>query len=232
MSRDLQAVSGAPETVARMDERLQVVQRLARIEFAERQTAATADVTRIIADAGSDGGSDRAPQPPPVGHGSGRPEPVGLAAERELHRRHQDAIEERSRLGQAAAAERARLDEEFRRVLGLRCQPPGRGGPAGGRDAARVADAALPAARCQPQPDQPGDTRDPDDATRTAVGAAPDRSARRRARRAGAERGAGRGTHRRRHIAGASRDPERSAPRAVRPAPTDPGHDADKETLV
>ncbi|NMH97754.1 hypothetical protein [Pseudonocardia acidicola] len=147
----LPRLSVAPESVESMNERLKLMQQLAREEFGSMHAAAAAYAAEVIAAAGEQARSEVAtaeqaagatpvaaeaewgPEPdgelgaaeePPAGSGddgNGLGE-GGTHAERAVLRLRREAARERARLHEAAIAQRAEADEEFRVALALRCR--------------------------------------------------------------------------------------------------------------
>ena len=115
---ELRVLAGPPDTIDSMSERLQVMLRLVKDEFAgmraEASAEAAAHVAEIIAAVGADPGDP--------GFGFDASELRGPRDEEELERMRREAAAERARLDEEAAARRAAAEEEFRRVLALRCR--------------------------------------------------------------------------------------------------------------
>jgi hypothetical protein len=116
---ELRALAGPPDTIDSMNERLQVMLRLAKEEFtslrADASAHAAAHAAEIIAAVGAEAGDLG-------GFGFDEEELRGPRDEEELERLRREAAAERTRLDEEAAARRAAADEEFRQVLALRCR--------------------------------------------------------------------------------------------------------------
>ncbi len=116
---ELRVLSGPPDTVQSMNERLQVMLRLAKDEFtglrADTSAQAAAHAAEIIASVGAEPGDVG-------GFGFAEAELRGPRDEDELERMRRESAEERTRLDDEAATRRAAADEEFRQVLALRCR--------------------------------------------------------------------------------------------------------------
>jgi cell division septum initiation protein DivIVA len=115
---ELRVLAGPPDTIDSMNERLQVMLRLAKDEFtgmrAEASAQAAAHAAEIIAAVGAD--------PDEFGFGFDESELRGPRNEDDLERMRREAVAERARLDEEAAARRAAVEEEFRQVLTLRCR--------------------------------------------------------------------------------------------------------------
>lgn len=138
----LRGLTVAPESVASMSERLQLMLRLAGDESDAMQAEAELYATNLIAaadeevqqavrDADAEFGQFLPPEflasfatPPPSGPAPAAAEPDERVrqAEQEAERLLRAAAEERARLDEIAIAERARAEEEFRRAVALRCR--------------------------------------------------------------------------------------------------------------
>jgi hypothetical protein len=116
---ELRVLAGPPDTIDSMNERLQVMLRMAKQEFsglrADASAQAAAHAAEIIASVGSEAGGSE-------GFGFDEAELRGPRDEEELERMRREAAVERTRLDDEAAARRATADEEFRQVLALRCR--------------------------------------------------------------------------------------------------------------
>jgi hypothetical protein len=116
---ELRVLTGAPDTVDSMNERLQVMLRLAKEEFtglrADASAQAAAHAAEIISSVGAEAGDVG-------GFGFDEAELRGPRDEEELERMRREAAAERTRLDDEAAARRAAAEEEFRQVLALRCR--------------------------------------------------------------------------------------------------------------
>jgi cell division septum initiation protein DivIVA len=116
---ELRVLAGPPDTVDSMNDRLQVMLRLAKEEFtglrADASAQAAAHAAEIIAAVGAEAGDVG-------GFGFDEAELRGPRDEEELERMRREAAEERTRLDDEAAARRAAADEEFRQILALRCR--------------------------------------------------------------------------------------------------------------
>lgn len=116
---ELRVLAGPPDTIDSMNERLQVMLRLAKEEFtglrADASAQAAAHAAEIIAAVGAEAGDMG-------GLGFDEAELRGPRDEEELERMRREAAEERTRLDDEAAARRAAADEEFRQILALRCR--------------------------------------------------------------------------------------------------------------
>jgi cell division septum initiation protein DivIVA len=116
---ELRVLAGPPDTVDSMNERLQVMLRLAKEEFtglrADASAHAASHAAEIIAAVGAEAGDAG-------GFGFTEDDLRGPRDEDELERMRREAAEERSRLDDEAATRRAAADEEFRQVLALRCR--------------------------------------------------------------------------------------------------------------
>jgi prefoldin subunit 5 len=116
---ELRKVAETPDTVESMNNRLQVLLRLAREEFsgmrAEAAAHAAAYTADIIASVGGEAGAA-------AGLEFAEFELRRPRDESELEQLRRAAAAERSRLDEEAAARRAAADEEFRQVLALRCR--------------------------------------------------------------------------------------------------------------
>jgi cell division septum initiation protein DivIVA len=116
---ELRVLAGPPDTIDSMNERLQVMLRLAKEEFtglrADASAQAAAHAAEIIAAVGAEAGDMG-------GSGFDESELRGPRDEEELERMRREAAEERTRLDDEAAARRAAADEEFRQILALRCR--------------------------------------------------------------------------------------------------------------
>jgi cell division septum initiation protein DivIVA len=116
---ELRVLAGPPDTIDSMNERLQVMLRLAKEEFtglrADASAQAAAHAAEIIAAVGAEAGDVG-------GFGFDEAELRGPRDEEELERMRREAAEERTRLDDEAAARRAAADEEFRQIFALRCR--------------------------------------------------------------------------------------------------------------
>jgi cell division septum initiation protein DivIVA len=116
---ELRVLAGPPDTVDSMNERLQVMLRLAKEEFtglkADASAQAAAHAAEIIAAVGAEAGDLE-------GIGFDEAELRGPRDGEELERLRREAAAERTRLDEEAAARRAAADEEFRQILALRCR--------------------------------------------------------------------------------------------------------------
>ena len=116
---ELRVLAGPPDTIDSMNERLQVMLRMAKEEFtglrADASAQAAAHAAEIIASVGSEAGD-------PGGFGFDEAELSGPRDAEDLERMRREASVERTRLDDEAAARRAASDEEFRQVLALRCR--------------------------------------------------------------------------------------------------------------
>ncbi|WP_345606540.1 hypothetical protein [Pseudonocardia adelaidensis] len=116
---ELRVLTGPPDTIDSMNERLQVMLRLAKDEFtglrADASAQAAAHAAEIISAVGAEAGDVG-------GFGFDEAELRGPRDEEELERMRREAAEERTRLDDEAAARRAAAEEEFRQVLALRCR--------------------------------------------------------------------------------------------------------------
>ncbi|TQM38723.1 hypothetical protein [Pseudonocardia cypriaca] len=116
---ELRALAGPPDTIDSMNERLQVMLRLAKEEFttlrADASAHAAAHAAEIIAAVGAEAGDLG-------GFGFDEAELRGPRDEEELERMRREAAAERTRLDEEAAARRAAAEEEFRQILALRCR--------------------------------------------------------------------------------------------------------------
>jgi cell division septum initiation protein DivIVA len=116
---ELRVLAGPPDTINSMNERLQVMLRLAKEEFtglrADASAQAAAHAAEIIAAVGADAGGLE-------GIGIDEAELRGPRDEEELERMRREAAAERTRLDEEAAARRAAAEEEFRQILALRCR--------------------------------------------------------------------------------------------------------------
>lgn len=116
---ELRVLAGPPDTIDSMNERLQVMLRLAKEEFtglrADASAQAAAHAAEIIAAVGAEAGSLE-------GVGFDESELRIPRDEEELERMRREAAVERTRLDEEAAARRAADDEEFRQILALRCR--------------------------------------------------------------------------------------------------------------
>jgi hypothetical protein len=115
---ETRALAGPPDTVAGMSERIQLMLRLAKDEFAGMRACAAAQAAAhaadIIAAVDAEAGD--------VGFGFDEEELRGPRDESELEQWRRTAADERARLDEEAATRRAAEEEEFRRVLALRCR--------------------------------------------------------------------------------------------------------------
>lgn len=142
LEQELQVMAGPPDTVGRMNERMQVMRRLAQHEFRGIQAAAAEHTTSYVADIISRI-RNQAETPAVTGERSlvaERPGTVAVApaAERsasengsaprthdtgdEVGRLRREAAKERARLDETAVAARAAADEDFRKALIVRCR--------------------------------------------------------------------------------------------------------------
>ncbi|MHA6620140.1 hypothetical protein [Pseudonocardia sp. DLS-67] len=116
---ELRVLTGPPDTTESMNERLQVMLRLAKEEFtglrADASAQATAHAAEIIAAVGAEAGDVG-------GFGFDEDELRGPRDVEELERMRREAAEERTRLDDEATTRRAADEEEFRQVLALRCR--------------------------------------------------------------------------------------------------------------
>ncbi len=124
LRNELRVMSGPPDSVGSMSERLQVMLRLAQDEFGEMRAAAAAHAAahaaEIIAAVGEEAGHEFDPSDfdsSENGYAWTVPD-----TEREIDRMRREAAEERARLDEAAVMRRAKEDEEFRKTLVLRCR--------------------------------------------------------------------------------------------------------------
>src|SRR5690606_3485182 len=119
LRNELRVLAGPAETVDSMNQRLQVMLRLAKEEFtgkrADVAAQAAAQAAEIIESVGGEPGDI-------VGFGFSEDELRSPRDAEEIERMRREAAAERARLDEEAAARRAAADEEFRQVLALRCR--------------------------------------------------------------------------------------------------------------
>jgi cell division septum initiation protein DivIVA len=119
LRNELRIMSGPPDSVSSMNDRLQVMLRLAKDEFGGMRATAAAQAAahagEIIAAVSAEAGEM-------TGVAIDDSEWRGPQNEQEIERMRREAAEERARLDSAAATKRAEADEEFRVTLALRCR--------------------------------------------------------------------------------------------------------------
>lgn len=114
---DLRVLAGPVINVQNMDERLQVMLRLAHDEFGGMRAEVTGEIAELIDAAGKESVAQAAPDANPR-----QDSRSGQDTVREIDRLCREAVAERTRLDEAAANRRAKEDEEFRITLAIRCR--------------------------------------------------------------------------------------------------------------